>query len=449
MHLDTSVSVHDNSAVSAGRFRLSTRGWAVMACLFVFMVINFADKALLGIAATPMMEELGLTPSQYGLISSSFFFLFSISSLVVGFLTTRFRARTILIVLAVVWTIAQAVVVSPLAGFGALLVTRILLGAGEGPAYGVANHAAMQWFPRRRRGIAAAIVGIGVPAGTMVAAPILGTLVGGIGWRETFGVVALASLIWVVIWFFVGREGPFSASPSGGVQGAREAVDAEPRVPYARLLLSPTFIGCTLGGIAAYWGVVMLISWVPVYLTTVADLSPAALGWVIATPWAAQILANLVLVGLIGPRLMRRGVSSRIALGITAGSTLVLAGLAMVGFAFTTGALQLVFMIVAFGIAACVIPASQTMLGDITPTRQRGAVLGVYVAIYSVTGVIAPLITGQLVQSAESPAEAYPTVFMIAAVISIVGGVACALLSNPDRDRRRLLGTKQEGSYSA
>ena len=45
--------------------RVSPRGWLIVAMLFSFMVINFADKAVLGLSALPIMRELGwITPSS-------------------------------------------------------------------------------------------------------------------------------------------------------------------------------------------------------------------------------------------------------------------------------------------------------------------------------------------------------------------------------------------------
>src|SRR5262249_11465821 len=47
------------------------RAWIVVVLLFMFMVINFADKAAIGIAAVPIMQELQLGPRQFGLVGSS------------------------------------------------------------------------------------------------------------------------------------------------------------------------------------------------------------------------------------------------------------------------------------------------------------------------------------------------------------------------------------------
>jgi len=40
------------------------------------MMINFADKAIIGLAGVPIMTELHPTPRQFGLVGSSFFLLF-------------------------------------------------------------------------------------------------------------------------------------------------------------------------------------------------------------------------------------------------------------------------------------------------------------------------------------------------------------------------------------
>src|SRR5262245_17299732 len=48
------------------------KAWTVVTLLFFYSVINFFDKLVLGLAAVPIMKELGLTPAQYGLVASSF-----------------------------------------------------------------------------------------------------------------------------------------------------------------------------------------------------------------------------------------------------------------------------------------------------------------------------------------------------------------------------------------
>ena len=58
--------------------------WTITFLLFLFMLVNFADKIVVGLAAVPIMTELKLEPKEFGLLGSSFFLLFSIAAIVVG-----------------------------------------------------------------------------------------------------------------------------------------------------------------------------------------------------------------------------------------------------------------------------------------------------------------------------------------------------------------------------
>ena len=117
------------------------------------MLVNFADKIVVGLAGAPIMNDMKLEPEQFGLLGSSFFFLFSISAIVVGFIVNRIDTRWVLLVLALIWSLAQFPMVGTVS-FTTLLICRIILGAGEGPAFSVAAHAIYKWFPDEKRTLA-------------------------------------------------------------------------------------------------------------------------------------------------------------------------------------------------------------------------------------------------------------------------------------------------------
>jgi MFS family permease len=70
------------------------RAWLIVGLLFLFMTLNFSDKAIVGLAEVPLMKEMGLTARQFGLVGSSFFFLFSISAVIGGFVANRVQTRS-------------------------------------------------------------------------------------------------------------------------------------------------------------------------------------------------------------------------------------------------------------------------------------------------------------------------------------------------------------------
>src|ERR1041384_4698435 len=71
------------------------RAWTIAVLLTVFMLINFLDKIALGLVAVPMMNELRLTPKQFGDVGSGFFGLFAIGGVFGGSLADRLKTRAI------------------------------------------------------------------------------------------------------------------------------------------------------------------------------------------------------------------------------------------------------------------------------------------------------------------------------------------------------------------
>src|SRR6202012_755078 len=111
-------------------------------------------------AGVPIKTELVLTQQQFGDLGSSFFLLFSISAIIVGFIVNRVQTKWVLLVLATIWALAQFPMVGTVS-FTTLVLCRIILGAGEGPAFSVAAHAVYKWFPDEKRTLPTAILSQG------------------------------------------------------------------------------------------------------------------------------------------------------------------------------------------------------------------------------------------------------------------------------------------------
>src|ERR1700751_3176455 len=185
--------------------------WKITFLLFLFMLVNFADKIVVGLAGVPIMTELKLEPEQFGLLGSAFFFLFSISAIVAGFIVSLGSTRWVLFVLAVIWAIAQFPMVGTV-GLTTLLICRIILGAGEGPAFSVAAHAIYKWFPDEKRTLPTAILSQGSAFGVIVAVPALNWLIVNYTWHYAFGALGVVGVIWIVAWMIWGEEGPLVPS---------------------------------------------------------------------------------------------------------------------------------------------------------------------------------------------------------------------------------------------
>jgi MFS family permease len=413
--------------------------WKITFLLFLFMLVNFADKIVVGLAGVPIMTELKLEPEQFGLLGSSFFFLFSIAAIIVGFIVNHVAARWVLLTLALVWALAQFPMVGEV-GFTTLLICRIILGAGEGPAFSVAVHAVYKWFPDEKRTLPTAILSQGSAFGVILAVPALNWVIVNYSWHHAFGALGVVGLMWVVAWLFLGREGPL-------VQTVAMAA-ADPRVPYFQLLTSRTFIGCCAATFGAYWALSLGLTWFTPFIVKGLGFSQKDAGWVSILPWLFGAVVVL-LTGWVSQVLMARGASTRNARGVLGAVPLIVGGVILAALPHVEGTgLQIALLVVGSGLCGSIYVVCPPMLGEFTPVAQRGAVLAIYGAIYTLAGILAPFVMGSVIQRAAVLLDGYMTGFTINAVILIASGLLGLLLLWPNTERARLLLQKPEPKFA-
>jgi MFS family permease len=88
------------------------------------------------------------------------------------------------------------------------------------------------------------------------------------------------------------------------------------------------------------------------------------------------------------------------------------------------------------------------MLAEFTPVSQRGAVIAIYGAIYTLAGILAPWVMGNMIQRTSGLLAGYMTGFTINAVILIASGLLGLLLLWPDTERARLMGAARRPKFA-
>jgi MFS transporter, ACS family, D-galactonate transporter len=413
--------------------------WLITFLLFLFMLVNFADKIVVGLAAVPIKAELQLDQEQYGQLASSFFYLFSISAIVIGFIINRVATRWVLIVLAGVWALAQFPMVGSVS-FTTLFICRIILGAGEGPAFSVAAHAVYKWFPDEKRTLPTAILSQGSAFGVVLASPALNWLIVNYSWHYAFGALGVVGLMWVAAWFIWGKEGPL-------VQTVTVAA-AEPRVPYFQLLTSRTFIGCCVATFGAYWALSLGLTWFPSFVVEGLGFTQQNVGWITSLPWVFGATI-VMLTGWISQMLMARGVSTRGARGVLGSVPLIVGGLIVATLPYIDNALlRMALLVVGSGLCGSIYVVCPPMIGEFAPVSQRGAAISIYGAIYTLAGILAPQVMGKVIQHAATPMDGYLMGFTINAAILITSGLLGLLLLWPNTERARLMGAVGQPEFA-
>jgi MFS family permease len=404
--------------------------WRITFLLFLFMLVNFADKNVVNLAGVPIKAELNLDPEQFGFLGSAFFFLFSTSAIVVGFIVNRVATRWVLLVLAAVWALAQFPMLGAVS-FTTLIICRIILGAGEGPAFSVAVHAVYKWFPDEKRTLPTAILSQGSAFGVILAMPALNWIIVHQNWHYAFGALGVVGLMWVVSWLILGKEGPLVQTIA--------MVAEDPRVPYSRLLTSRTFIGCCAATFGAYWALSLGLTWFTSFVIEGLGFDQSDAGWITVLPWVFGAVIVL-LTGWFSQVLLARGVTTRGARGILGSVPLIVGGVILATMPHVSGAgVQMALLVIGSGLCGSIYVVCPPMLGEFTPVQQRGAVISIYGAIFTLAGVIAPYVMGRVIKAATTPLEGYMTGFTMNATIMIVSGLLGLLLLWPNTERARLL----------
>jgi MFS family permease len=404
--------------------------WKITFLLFLFMLVNFADKIVVGLAGVPIMTELKLEPEQFGLLGSSFFFLFSIMAIVVGFLVNRIATRWVLLVLALVWALAQFPMVGTVS-FTTLLICRVILGAGEGPAASVAAHAVFKWFPDEKRTLPIAILAQGSAFGVILAVPALNWVIVNYSWHYAFGALGIAGLMWMVAWLIFGKEGPL-------VQTAAMAA-SETRIPYFQLLTSRTFIGCVTATFGAYWALSLGLTWFTPFIVKGLGYSQQQAGFISILPWVFGAVI-VMLTGWISQVMLARGFTTRGARGVLGAAPLIAGGaiLAMLPHV-APGWPTIAVLVGGTSLSGSIYVVCAPMIGEFAPISQRGAVIAIYGALYTLAGILAPAVMGSVIQSSDTQLDGYMTGYTINAAVMVASGLLGLLLLWPNTERARLM----------
>lgn len=390
-----------------------------MIMLFLLYMINYADKTIAGYSAVPIMTEFSLNEKEWGLVGSSFFWFFSIAGIVGAALSDRIGTKKMLAIMALSWTVIQFGAYA-IAGLPMLVVARVLLGIGEGPFWATVVSHLNKWFPEEKRGLVYSTVNFGAFVGAVASAPMIVALIDSYGWRFSWVFMGALSLIWLLVWLWIGKEKPHViVAPAKG---------AAPPLPKAKwsdisgILLSSTFLFCFLIYFAQIWGTTFASVWEPVYLVKVFQFTNQEMAYAIA---GTGLLAGLmtILISSIGDRFFKKHRSYRKSYVLVGGVSIILGGLCFYGVTLVQSTVfVLIFLCLGKGFAFSVGTAASVIVSSLLPERT-GLLVGVLSSLVTLAGIISPLVTGAIVQSAGDIGTGFGNAMIVNGLLFIICGV--------------------------
>lgn len=416
--------------------RKPLQAWGLTGLLVVLYMINWADKSLLGLVAQPLTEEYGLSASQIGVVSGAFYLAFTIGGFGAGLLNRWSGLRWSLALLALVWA-ACMLPVALAGGFAVLLASRVVLGLAEGPSSALIHTAAYSWHPPEKRSIPGAWITAGGSLGKIVISPVVALVIYAWGWRAAFLVMTVVGVAWCVAWLLIWRDGPYAGARPA--RGEKKANDPS-AVPWRQIILTPTFLGGAAAVCSIYSLVTVVLTWLPSYFELGLGFSRLEAGTMFGFPSITGVV-TVFLMGLISDRLLRR-LGARWARAFLPATCLLICGLALVLLPSISGSWQAVVVVsLGYGFGMSVLPLFNAAVSQICPPERLAGALGVFLALMAAGGLVAPYITGAIVDAAETPAAGYATAFQVFGVVVLIGGLIAMLTVNPERDAARIAGS--------
>ena len=394
--------------------------WTILSLLFAITVINIIDRQTVSVLAPLIKAAFHLSDEAYGRVVAAFQFGMMSGELPMGQLMDQWGCR-IGMCAAVCWwsmcTGSQAFVRSGMQ----LGLSRLGMGGTECGNFSGGMKVVSETFEEKERTFAIGIFNSGSVVGAVIAPPLIVYLAQRYGFRAAFFVPALLGFIWVALWWLT--------YPS---HRNKELKDSEtPKIPLKALLsnsstwavvLCRAFIGPV---IQFYW------YWLPSYLYSARHMTMTQIG---SLSWIPFFLGSVggVAGGWAAGWLQRRGANPPRVRKLTMyfSSGLCLASFLVPFVAGPTLALTMISVAI-FGHNFL----SVNMFGAITDLftgAEVGRATGMSGVASGLTGLLFPLLTGYLVDHGS-----YRSVFMMAALMPLLGTVALFVLARKYRTMAR------------
>ena len=198
---DLAMSDHHHT----GPARIGKYRWVICALLFAATTINYMDRAVMGILAPTLTDELDWSETDYSTIVSSFTFAYGFGYLFMGKLMDSVGVRIGYAISIIGWSFAAMGhgFARSVMGFS---IARAGLGITEGGNFPAAIKTVAEWFPKKERAFATGIFNAGTNVGAVVAPLVVPFITLRWGWRWAFIATGAVGFLWLIAWFAIYRS---------------------------------------------------------------------------------------------------------------------------------------------------------------------------------------------------------------------------------------------------
>jgi ACS family D-galactonate transporter-like MFS transporter len=417
--------------LSIAEARLPRRSWQIACLLSLGVLVNYFDRVNLSVSHEALIAAFGISNVTFGYLSGAYNWTNAMCQLPIGVLLDRFGVKRIGRVSTFVWSIASFSAAAA-TGIPSLFGARFLLGVGEAPTFPANAKAVGLWFPPRARSLATAIFDSSAKFSSAIGVPLLGLLLLRIGWRWSFALTGLISILYFLLFWKMYRdpsedESLSEADRAAIVWGAQETEWKQETAGQERslgfLLGRRKVIGLAIGFGSYNYVFYLLLTWLPSYLSLALHVDLYRSFLYTALPWLVATICDLFVGGWLVDALIRRGYdASRVRQTVLICGTAF--GLGILGAARAHDAMQaLVWISISIGGLSAAAPVGWSIPSLIASRGNVGRVGGILNFSNQLSGIAAPILTGYLFSIFHSFAWAFG-----AAAIYLTIGIAAYIV---------------------
>jgi ACS family sodium-dependent inorganic phosphate cotransporter-like MFS transporter 9 len=411
--------------------RWERRVWLL--ALFLACAIAYSARATMPLCIVEISKKYGWNKTESGAVLSAFFWGYTLTQVLGGYLSDRFGAELVMTLAMIGWT--SLTVITPLMvqswmapSHNSLLFTfvvlRMLTGCVQGLHFPSMNSLLPHRVPPAERAFSLSFATSGSHFGTLSIGVFGSVLLQSLGWMYPFYFIGILGFTWVTVMWFLFLADNWHVNTTS-VYSKSELVKS---VPWCTLFQRLPFWAVVIGQFCHTWVFFLLFSWLPTYFKesfpNASDWVFNAVPWIISIPcqWFSGWLADYLVMKGYPTIVVRKSIQTLSFCG--AGGSLVLMSLTGTNY-------YMALFCTSASIAFCAFHHSGVVVNvqDIAP-MYAGSVFGLINTAGAIPGFIAVYVAGYLLQISSG---SWAVVFNSTAAICFVGSAVFAVFATADK----------------
>jgi len=385
-------------------------------------MFDYVDRMVVSSLTPFIQDDWGINDTQVGALSSVVYWSIVAMTLPISALVDRWSRRKTIGAMATLWSLATAACALT-SNFGGLMVARGFIGVGEAgyAPGGAAMISAM--YPKEKRSWIMGLWNASIPLGSAIGVGLGGVIAMQWGWKSAFGIVAIPGLIIAILFFFVKD---YKTIELVKVK-AKEKEPRKVRMGFKDLVKEfvskPSLLFTYFGFTAVVFVTTSLLWWLDDYFHRFYDL-PMNKASTQASLVMLLAIIGAPLGGYLTDRWRRRRINARLL--FPSMSTLLAAGLCLVGFTLLTGTGQYIALLGMGMVITSFIPGAAAATQDLVHPGLRATSYSLAVVIQNLLGAsMGPLVIGWISDKTdlETALKTLPIFLLIACILFFIGSL--------------------------